>query len=178
MPYAAEGEPASTTMPVPRLIGSGAILPEVIEAASLLRDTWSVPVEVWSCTSFSELARDARDVQRWNRLHPEQNPRLSHLERSLGSGSGPVIAASDYVRAYPQLIAEYVASEYVALGTDGFGRSDTRRELRNFFEVDRHHIVVATLAALARDGAVPAAHVARAISEYGLDVESAPSWER
>lgn len=176
---ASEGlESASATRSVPRLIGSGAILPEVIAAASLLRDTWSVPVEVWSCTSFGEVARDARDAQRWNRLHPEQAPRLSHLEQCLGAGSGPIIAVSDYVRAYPQLIAEYVASEYVTLGTDGFGRSDTRRELRNFFEVDRHHIVIATLAALARSGAVPASQVARAISEYGLDVESAPSWER
>jgi pyruvate dehydrogenase E1 component len=184
-----------------RLLGSGTILREVLAAAELLADDWSVASDVFSVTSFSELARDARDVERWNRLHPESEPRRSHVEALLGapgsagnrsnaaSGSSsvprsasmrpaPVVAATDYVRAYPQLIAPYVDARFVALGTDGFGRSDTRAALRGFFEVDRHQIALAALDALARDGVIGKSVVAAAIARYGIDPETPPSWTR
>ncbi|VCU70274.1 Pyruvate dehydrogenase E1 component [Pigmentiphaga humi] len=166
-----KGEPAA------RLLGSGAILREAIAASQMLADDWDIPTEVWSATSYSELARQAQDVERWNRLHPGQAPRTSHLERCLG-GTQPVIAASDYVRAWPALIAPHCAARFVALGTDGFGRSDTRAELRDFFEVDRRHIVLATLDALAREGRIDIECCQRAIARYGIDVESAAPWTR
>ena len=136
-----------------RLIGSGAILPQVLEAARRLKSDWGVASEVFSATSFSELARDAREVERRNRLNPSAPRQTSHVASCL-SGRGPIIAATDYVRAYPQLIAAYVEAPFTALGTDGFGRSDTRATLRNFFEVDAGHIAVAALAALAAEGSV------------------------
>jgi pyruvate dehydrogenase E1 component len=160
-----------------RLVGSGAILRESLAAASLLAEDWGVASDVFSATSFAELARDARTVERWNRLHPEAEPHRSHVETLL-PGTAPVVAATDYVRAYPQTIAPYVRGRYVTLGTDGFGRSDTRPALRRFFEVDRHHIAVAALDALARDGSLPADLVAKAIATYGVDCDAAPSWER
>src|SRR5690606_2551207 len=134
-----------------RLLGSGAILLEVIAAAELLLQDWNVASEIWSVTSFTELARESREVERWNRLHPGSTPRSSHLSRCLPTGA-PVIAATDYVRALPQLIASHIESPYTVLGTDGFGRSDTRSALRRFFEVDRHNIVLAALTSLARNG--------------------------
>jgi pyruvate dehydrogenase E1 component len=173
--YASElpGEPLARA----RLLGSGAILREVIAAAQLLAQEWSIGTEVYSVTSFSELARQAADVQRWNRLHPLGTPRVSHVEEQL-AGALPVIAATDYVRAYPQLIAPYVAGCFVALGTDGFGRSDNRPALRGFFEVDRHSIVLATLAALAQQGDIPRQAPAQAIERYGLDAEAVAPWRR
>jgi len=160
-----------------RLIGSGAILREVIAAGELLARDWQVENELWSVTSFSELAREAREVERWNRLHPEREAKLSHLERCL-SGNSPVIAASDYVRAFPQLIASYLTGRFVALGTDGFGRSDTRSTLRGFFEVDRQHIVIAALHVLQQQEAVSPKSVAAAIERYGVDPEALPPWSR
>ncbi len=159
------------------LLGSGAILREVIAAAEMLAQDWHIASDVHSVTSFSELARQAADVERWNRLHPLQTARRSHVEQQL-AGARPVIAATDYVRAYPQLIAPYVAGRFVALGTDGFGRSDTRPALRGFFEVDRHSIVLAALATLARLGDLPAQSVAQAIERYGIDIESIAPWQR
>ena len=126
------------------LVGSGAILREVIAAAEPLADDWRVASEVFSATSFSELARDARETERFCRLHPNEPTRRSHLSNFFRHDV-PVVAATDYARAYPQLIAAYLPCRFTALGTDGFGRSDTRAELRRFFEVDRHHIVVASL---------------------------------
>jgi pyruvate dehydrogenase E1 component len=160
-----------------RLLGSGAILREVIAAAELLAQDFQVGSEVYSVTSFSELARQAADSERWNRLHPQQTPRTSHVEHQL-PGLRPVIAATDYVRAYPQLIAPYVRGRFVALGTDGFGRSDNRPALRRFFEVDRHAIVVASLATLSQLGDLPAATVSQAIERYGIDAEAAAPWRR
>jgi pyruvate dehydrogenase E1 component len=136
-----------------------------------------VASDVFSVTSFSELARDARETQRWNRLHPGPAQRHSHVARLL-EGNAPVVAATDYVRALPQLIAEYVDADFSVLGTDGFGRSDTRAVLRRFFEVDRHHIVVAALNALGRGGAVPGELAARAIERYGIDTQLAAPWTR
>jgi pyruvate dehydrogenase E1 component len=161
--------------PAIRLIGSGAILREVIAAADLLVDDWGVSSEIFSATSFAELSRDARGVERWNRLHPTAAPRRSHLDDMLG-GTSPVVAATDYVRAYPQLIAPYLAGRFVALGTDGFGRSDTRAALRSFFEVDRRHVAVAALHELARTGTIASATVADAIARYGIDPDVAASW--
>jgi len=139
-----------------RLVGAGAILSEVIAAAALLRERHGIAAEVWSATSFTELARHAREVQRSNRLGRGNGGELalvSRVERCLG-GTLPVVAATDYVRAVPQLIAEYVGAPYVTLGTDGFGRSATRRDLRRFFEVDAEHIALAALEALARQDPV------------------------
>jgi pyruvate dehydrogenase E1 component len=160
-----------------RLLGSGAILREVIGAAQLLAQDWNVGSEVHSVTSFSELARQAADVERWNRLHPLETPRRSHVGQQL-TGALPVIAATDYVRAYPQLIAPYVEGRFVALGTDGFGRSDNRPALRGFFEVDRHSIVLAALATLSQLGAIPGQTASRAIERYGIDTEAAAPWRR
>lgn len=160
-----------------RLLGSGAILREVIEAAALLASEWNVSAEVWSVTSFTELAREAREVERWNRLHPLQAARCSWAAECL-AGPAPVIAATDYVRAWPQLIANFINAPFVALGTDGFGRSDTRAALRRFFEVDRQHVVVAALSALSAAGAVANMMVAAAIERYGLAADARPPWTR
>jgi pyruvate dehydrogenase E1 component len=141
-------EPAAATARV-RLLGSGAILREVLAAARRLADDHGLAVEVFSVTSFSELAREAAELQRQDRLEPLPEPRLSHVARLLG-GTVPVVAATDYVRAWPQLIAEYVDARYLTLGTDGFGRSDTREQLRRFFEVDAASITAAALQALRR----------------------------
>jgi pyruvate dehydrogenase E1 component len=159
-----------------RLLGSGAILREVIAAAELLEADWGIAAEVWSATSYSELARDAAAAERWNRLHPQAAPRTSHVERCL-AGVAPVVAASDYARAWPQLIAPHVPARYTVLGTDGFGRSDTRSALRRFFEVDRHQVALAALHALAREGRVGAEACAQAIARYGIDAEAAAPWE-
>jgi pyruvate dehydrogenase E1 component len=158
-----------------RLLGSGAILPEVIHAATLLEKDWNISSEVWSATSFSELARDAREVERTNRLHPTRTQLSSHLAECL-PGIAPVIAASDYVRAYPQLIASYVQAPFTALGTDGFGRSDTRPALRSFFEVDRYHVAVAALASLIPSGAVKPEQVEEAIQRYGIAADNDAPW--
>jgi len=165
------------TAPRVRLLGSGTILREVIAAGELLATDWNLSSEVWSVTSFSELAREAREAQRWNRLHPAQPTRRSHVEDCL-AGAAPVIAATDYVVAYPQLIAAHVEAPFIALGTDGFGRSDTRAALRRFFEVDRHQIVVAALRALQAQGIVGAEVLERAIVQYGIDRDAEPPWNR
>ncbi len=158
-----------------RLLGSGAILREVIAAAQHLATDWQIASEVFSATSFGELARAARETERWNRLHPDHAPRESHLDRML-PGDTPVIAATDYVRAYPQLIAPYLDARFVALGTDGFGRSDTRTALRQFFEVDRFHIAIAALDALVRRGAIERGVLAEAIERYAIDTECSAPW--
>jgi pyruvate dehydrogenase E1 component len=152
-----------------QLLGSGSILREVIAAAQLLQEHWRVAADVWSATSMNELRRDGLETQRWNLLHPEQPPRLSHVERCLGPRQGPVVAATDYVKLHADQIRPFVPQRYTALGTDGFGRSDTRSQLRSFFEVDRRWVAVAALKALADEGEIPARTVAEAIARYGLD---------
>jgi pyruvate dehydrogenase E1 component len=154
-----------------QLLGSGSILREVLAAAELLEADFQVAADVWSCTSLNELRRDGIDCERWNLLHPEEPPRQSWVERCLGSRSGPVIAATDYQRAYADQIRPYIAQRYKVLGTDGYGRSDTRARLRSFFEVDRHWVTIAALKALADDGELPAATVGSAISRYGIDAK-------
>lgn len=158
-----------------RLVGSGAILREVIAAADLLLADFAIASDIFSATSFSELAREARAVERDNRLSGDAALRKSHVETLL-SGTDPVIAASDYVRAYPGLIAPYIEARFVTLGTDGFGRSDTRAALRRFFEVDRHAIVIAALDALARDGRIPRDRLKDAIARYGIDAARPAPW--
>ena len=167
---------ATATDPVRvRLVGSGTILREVIAAAELLAQDWHIAAEVWSATSFSELAREAREVERWNRLHPQETVRISHVQQCL-SADAPVVMASDYVRAWPQLIAGYLHAPVTTLGTDGFGRSDTRAALRSFFEVDRFQIVLAALTALRAQGLVDVATCSQAIAKYAIAADQAASW--
>jgi pyruvate dehydrogenase E1 component len=154
-----------------RLLGSGSILREVIAAADLLRDDWGVAADIWSCPSFTQLAREAQEVERWNLLHPEAEPRRSWVETCLGARQGPAVAATDYVRAFADQIRAYVPGRYRVLGTDGFGRSDYRKKLRHFFEVDRRWVTLAALESLAKEGSIPAARVAEAIKKYGIDPE-------
>jgi len=158
-----------------RLLGAGTLVREAQAAAQLLADDWQVTSDVFSVTSFSELARDAREVERWNRLHPQAVARISHVNECLPKGV-PVIAVTDYVRAVPQMIGAYLDSSYTVLGTDGFGRSDTRAALRDFFEVDRHHIVLAALTALVKQGRLEARVCQEAIERYDLQAERAASW--
>ena len=156
-----------------QLLGSGAILGETLAAADLLQQDFGVAADVWSVTSYSELRRDGQETERWNRLHPLDAARQGFVETSLADTRGPVIAATDYMKTVAEQIRPFVGRRYVTLGTDGFGRSDTRQALRAFFEVDRHHIVLATLKALADEGALPAERAAEAIRRYGLDPEAA-----
>ncbi|MGQ9831678.1 MAG: pyruvate dehydrogenase (acetyl-transferring), homodimeric type [Thermochromatium sp.] len=152
-----------------QLLGSGAILREALAAAEQLEQDFGVGATVWSVTSFNELRREGIEIERWNRLHPDQTPRLTWVESQLGPTSGPIIAVTDYIRLQADQIRPYVPRRYVTLGTDGFGRSDLRRQLRRFFEVDRHHIVLAALKALADEGAVPVSMALDAIARYGID---------
>jgi pyruvate dehydrogenase E1 component len=152
-----------------QLHGSGTILREVLAAADLLASDFGVTADIWSAPSFTELRREGLRTERWNRLHPTSKPRRSYVETCLAAQSGPVVAATDYIKAYADQIRPFVPARYTVLGTDGFGRSDYRRALRSFFEVDRHHVAVAALHSLAQDGAVEAKVVADAIRKYGID---------
>jgi len=155
--------------PVVQLLGSGTILREVIAAAELLEKDFGVAADVWSVTSFNELRREGLDCERWNMLHPEAPRRVSYVEQCLAPSAGPVIAASDYIKAYADQIRPYIPKRYKVLGTDGFGRSDTRKKLRHFFEVDRYYVALAALKALADEGAISAKEVSRAIKLYGIN---------
>lgn len=153
-----------------QLMGSGAILREVIAAADLLENDFGVAADIWSVTSFGELRREALSLQRENMFAPEKKPKVSYVETCLQKqDKGPVIAATDYVRAYADLIRPFISRSYTVLGTDGYGRSDTREKLRYFFEVNRYYIVVAALYALAQEGTIPASKVNDAIKKYKID---------
>jgi len=154
-----------------QLIGSGTIFREVIAAAELLADEWGVDADIWSATSFNELTREAQATDRWNRLHPEAEQKTSYIAQCLEGRKGPFIAATDYIRNYADQIRKWVPGNYEILGTDGFGRSDTRAQLRKHFEVNRYHVTVAALKALADEGSIPAAKVAEAIAKYDIDPE-------
>ena len=158
-------------LPRVQLLGSGTILREVMAAAELLETDWGVAAEVWSATSFNELRREAQEVHRWNLLHPDQPRKTSYVEHCLAGTEGPIIAATDYLRAFPDQIRPYVQRRFVTLGTDGYGRSDSREALRRFFEVDRHYVVLAALKALADDGVIPAGKAAEAIRKYRIDAD-------
>ena len=152
-----------------QLMGCGTIMREVIAAADLLAQDVGVTADIWSVPSFTELRREGLAAERWNRLHPEAEPRKSYVETALSGHDGPVIAASDYVKLFADQIRALIPRRYVTLGTDGYGRSDTREKLRRFFEVDRHHVAVAALKALADDGELPVDMVSEAIQRYGVD---------
>jgi pyruvate dehydrogenase E1 component len=163
--------------PAVRLLGSGAILREVIAAGDLLAQDWKLASEVWSVTSFTELANEARATERSNRLH-SQSPRKASYVSQCMAGDAPIVAATDYVAAYAGLVAPFLTAPFTALGTDGFGRSDTRAALRRFFEVDRHHITLCALYSLAQSGAIALDVVAAAVQQYQIDIDLAPPWTR
>ncbi len=164
---AAENTKAATV----QLMGSGAILREVIAAADLLRDDWAVDADIWSATSFTELARDGRDCDRWNRLHPVDEARVPYITQCFAGHAGPVIAATDYIQLYADKVRKWIPARYEVLGTDGFGRSDTRSQLRKHFEVNAVYIALTALKALADEGSIDAVTVAEAIDKYGVDPE-------
>ena len=166
-----DGGKADPKVPRVQLFGSGAILREVIAGADLLAEHWNVAADVWSVTSFNELARDGVAARRWNMLHPQEAPRLPYVERCLDGRTGPGIAATDYVHTFAAQIHPFIGRRYIALGTDGFGRSDFRRKLREFFEVDRRFVAIAALQALADDGTIPRATVHKALEKYEINPE-------
>jgi pyruvate dehydrogenase E1 component len=159
------------------LLGSGTILRECLQAAQILEKDYNIPADVLSITSFSELRREALECERWNGLHPGEAARVPYVRDLLKEYEGPVIAATDYMRTVPDQIRQWVRGRYVTLGTDGYGRSDSRAALRRFFEVDRHHIVVAALKALADEGRVDEATVSRAIKTQGVDPDKPVPWK-
>jgi pyruvate dehydrogenase E1 component len=155
--------------PKVQLMGSGVILREVIAAAEMLEKDWGVSPDVWSVTSFTELRREGLDAERWNMLNPEKKPRLSYVAECLSGAEGPVISSTDYMKSFADQIRNFVPQRFVSLGTDGYGRSDSREALRSFFEVDRYYVVLAALKALADDGKLPASKAAEAIKKYKID---------
>lgn len=169
LPKGASGSVA----PRVQLLGSGTILREAIAAQALLEKDWGVAADVWSCPSFNELAREGQDCERWNLLHPMETPRVAFVAQQLEKHAGPVVASTDYIKAYTEQIRPFMPKgrTYKVLGTDGFGRSDFRYKLREHFEVNRHYIVVAALKALSEEGTVPAAKVAEAIAKYGIKAD-------
>jgi pyruvate dehydrogenase E1 component len=167
----AKGEGEGKKMPRVQLLGSGTILREVIAAAELLEKDWGVACDIWSCPSFTELRRDGLDADRWNLLHPTETPRKSYVESRLEGTGGPIVASTDYMKTFADQIRPFVPKgrTYRVLGTDGYGRSDTREKLRHFFEVNRYWTAIAALKALADEGTVKASVVADAIRKYGID---------
>jgi pyruvate dehydrogenase E1 component len=155
-----------------QLMGSGAILNEVVAAADLLQEDFGVAADVWSVTSFTELRREGIEAERWNMLHPGEEPRRPYVAECLSGREGPTVASSDYIRAFPDQIRQWIPGRYRVLGTDGFGRSDYRVALRRFFEVDRHYVAVAALSELAAQGAIDASRVGEAIERYEIDPDA------
>ena len=156
-----------------QLLGSGSILRESLAAQSILEKDWQISADVWSCPSFTELARDGQEVERWNLLHPLETPKTAFVAQQLAAHAGPVVASTDYVKAFPEQIRPYIPKgrSFKVLGTDGFGRSDFRTKLREHFEINRHYIVVAALKSLADEGKLPVTKVAEAIAKYGLKID-------
>jgi pyruvate dehydrogenase E1 component len=160
-----------------KLMGSGTIFNEVIAAADLLANDFGIASDIFSATSFNELRRNGMEAARWNLLHPTEAAKKPYVTEVLEGFEGPTIVATDYIRNYADQVREYVPGRYVVLGTDGFGRSDSREKLREFFEVNRYYVAVAALKALADEGKIEAAKVAEAIAKYGLNVDKLPSWK-
>jgi pyruvate dehydrogenase E1 component len=160
------------------LLGSGAILNEVRAAAQLLLSDFDIDANVWSVTSFNELARDGQICARWNMLNPDKPAKKSFISKCLSDSAAPVIASTDYIRLYGEQVRAYLTASYVVLGTDGFGRSDTREKLRQFFEVDRHYVVVAALSSLAEDGRIDSQIVLDAMRKYNIDRSCLPPMQR
>jgi pyruvate dehydrogenase E1 component len=159
------------------LLGSGTILREVLAAAEILKKDFNVAADVISATSFNELRREALEVERWNMLHPGEPARVPYVQQLLKDREGPVIAATDYMRVVPDQIRQWEAGRYVALGTDGYGRSDSRAALRKHFEVDRNYITVATLKSLADDGKIDKKVVIEAMQKLGVDPSKPVPWK-
>jgi pyruvate dehydrogenase E1 component len=155
-----------------QLFGSGPLLLQSLRAQEMLAEKWGVAADVWSMTSAVLLRNEALAVERWNRLHPAEDPRVPYVTKALRGAEGPVVVTSDWVKTVNDMPARWVPNRFVALGTDGFGRSDTREALRRHFETDAEHVVVATLHALMQDGKVKPDVVARAIAEYQIDAEA------
>jgi len=169
--YRLQGNIKKTSKKAVQLLGSGTILREVIAAAELLKQEFDIDSDVWSATSFNELRREGLATARWNMLHPEEQPRISYVEQCLGGAKGPVIASTDYVKSYADQIREFVPAHYSVLGTDGFGRSDSRERLRHFFEVDRYFVVIAALSALVNENLLPSSVVSDAIKKFNINPE-------
>ena len=169
--YRFQAAPDETQGPRVQLLGSGTIFNEVRKAAATLLEKYGVHADIWGVTSYKELHRDAQDSERWNRLHPDREPRVSHVTQCLGQVDAPVIAASDYVKALPDAIARWVPTRLTSLGTDGFGRSDGREALREFFEVSDKHIVYTALVSLAAQGRIDKQVVLQARDELGINVD-------
>ncbi len=161
-----------------QLMGSGVILNEVIKGAELLKNDFGVEADIWSVPSFNLLYRDAIEAERYNRLHPLEAKKLPFVTQQLQGHEGPVVASTDYIRSFADRIRAYIPDDYHVLGTDGFGRSDSRANLRDFFEVDSRHVAVAALSALADQGKVGKETVQQAIEKYGITTDTAPSWKR
>jgi pyruvate dehydrogenase E1 component len=169
------GSGMGKSIPRVQLLGSGTILREAMAAADLLEKDWGVAADVWSATSFTELRREGLAAERWNLLHPADKPRKAYATQALEKSVGPIVATTDYMRLFADQIRPYIprGRDYRVLGTDGFGRSDTRAKLREFFEVDRRYVVISALRALADEGVVPASKVGEAIRKYGIDPNKA-----
>ena len=165
-----EGETDGKAQPRVQLLGSGTILREVVAAADLLKE-YGVAADIWSCPSFTELRREGLEAERWNLLHPDQPPRKSYVEQCLAGRGGPVVASTDYMKAFADGIRAFVPGRYKVLGTDGFGRSDYRRKLRDFFEVDRRYVAAAALQALVQDGKIKPGVAAEAVKKFGINPE-------
>jgi pyruvate dehydrogenase E1 component len=165
-------KPASKGEAVVQLFGSGPILNEVLRAQEMLAENYGVAADVWSVTSYNELRRDALAVERWNLLHPAEPPKIPYIVNALSKARGPIVAASDYMKTLPDQLAPWLAPRLVALGTDGFGRSDNREQLRRFFEVNAESIVTTTLSKLAREGKFDMQRAQKAFAELGVDVDA------
>lgn len=152
-----------------QLLGSGTILREIISAAEILSKDYGIDSDIWSVTSFNELRRDGMETERWNLLNPNEKKRESYVQKCLKKRDGPIIAASDYTRSFSDQIRPYTDKIFYSLGTDGYGRSDTRKNLRKFFEVDKEHIVAYTLSALAKEQLIATNEVEKAMKKFKID---------
>tara|TARA_B100000700_G_C14878132_1_gene776718 strand:+ start:23 stop:622 length:600 start_codon:yes stop_codon:yes gene_type:complete len=154
-----------------QLLGSGTILREMISAAEILQKDYQIDSDIWSVTSFNELRKEALEVERYNLLHPELKPKKTYIEACLSSTEGPIIAASDYIRLNSDQIRPFISKSFYSFGTDGYGRSDTRKNLRKFFEVDKEHIVAYSLSVLAKEQLIPSKYAKDAIKKYNINTE-------
>ena len=152
-----------------QLLGCGAILREMIAAAEILSSEYNIDSNVWSVTSFNELRKDGMEVERRNLLHPTKKPEKSYVEKCLGKMEGPIVAASDYIKSYADQIRPYISKPFYSFGTDGYGRSDGRKQLRKFFEVDKEHIVSYTLSVLAKEQLIASRDAVKAMKKYKID---------
>ena len=151
------------------MLGSGTILREMIAAADILQKDYKIDSDIWSVTSFNELRKEAIETERYNLLNPEKKPKKSYVEECLEQTEGPIIAASDYLRLNSDQIRPFIRKSFYSFGTDGYGRSDTRKNLRQFFEVDKEHIVAYSLSVLAKEQLIPSKYAAEAIKKYNID---------